>query len=360
MKRLIACAVFLAMVCACAMGMAEQALSLELPKELKVIGERAFSGTPSIQTVVVPDGAERIESRAFAESGVREAYIPASVSYIAPDAFDGCEDLRVFVPRNSYAHEWLAFSDLTYQLIEPEETVAVYAVAGVSLTEETDESGALVRNVEAQVTASEDCTLLMHMLDEAESILHTVRVPVAAPVQEEYLSGVLEAVPPEHYILEAVLVDDAGKQLCLPCRSMRFTQEYAQFESSTMADYPEEKVLDFGSSGFAVLADGVIPLAAPAQEDSGSYTFTTGAALSRGDVVLLDVDGVDVIIKAGSIRQNGDGTVTVAPDPDIYLDEMYDAVKISADVQGASMQQARSGDTSVLWLHINMRNMAST
>lgn len=348
MKKWMACIVFLAMLCSCVLGAAQPLPSLDLPKDLKVIGERAFSGTPSVQAVVLPDGAERIESRAFAESGVREAYIPASVSYIAPDAFDGCEDLRVFVPRNSYAHEWLAFSDLTYQLIEPEETVAVYAVAGVLLKEETDEGGSLVRYVEAQVTASEDCTLLMHVLDEAENILHTVRVPVAAPMQEEYLSSVLEAVLPEHYILEAVLVDGAGRQLCAPCRSMRFTQDYARFESSTMADYPKEKVLDFGPSGFAVLADGVIPLAAPAQEDGGSYTFRTGTALSRGDVVLLDVDGVDVIIKAGSIRQNGDGTVTVAPDPDIYLDEMYDAVKISADVQDAPMQQARSDDSRLI------------
>ena len=36
------------------------------------------------------DGIKRIESRAFANSGVTRIYLPKSLEYIAPDAFSGC------------------------------------------------------------------------------------------------------------------------------------------------------------------------------------------------------------------------------------------------------------------------------
>lgn len=140
MKRWTACILFLAMALACFCGAAEPISLISLPKSLKLIDEGAFSGTASFERVVLPEGAERIGSRAFAQSGVREAYIPASVTYIAEDAFEDCGNLKLFTPRGSYAHEWLAFSDYDYELIETE---AVYAAEGVSLRAEADESGAL-------------------------------------------------------------------------------------------------------------------------------------------------------------------------------------------------------------------------
>lgn len=347
MKKLIACLLFLAMALACFCGAAEPLSLIDLPKGLRLIDEGAFSGTAAFERVELPEGAERIASRAFAQSGVREVYIPASVTDIAEDAFEGCENLKVFTPKNSYAHEWLAFSDLDYELIETE-TAAVYAAAGVALREEADEAGALLRYAGASVTAGEDCTLVMRVLSEEEAVLHALSVPVAAPVQEVYLEAALDAALPAYYILEAVLVDEAGEALCEPCRNLRYTQAYAEFEQRTMADYPQEQVIDFGDSGFAVMAEGVMPLDVPAKEDGGSYTFAADAVLQKGDIIRLDVSGAPVIIKVGALRENGDGTVTVTADEDIYLEEMYDAVRISADMEAVPLVRAKSGDSSLI------------
>lgn len=348
MKRLTACLLFLAMALACTCGTAEPLSAIYLPKGLKLIAESAFVGTSSFEKVVLPEGAERIESRAFASSGVREAYIPASVEYIAEDAFDGCENLKVIVPRNSYAHEWLALKDIEYDLLDAQDS-AVYAVAGVSVETETDETGAQLVYAGASVTAPEACMLIVRVLSEDESALYTVSAPVEPAGQETYVRTALDAVLPAHYILEAVLADEAGAALCAPCRSLRHTQGYAEFEKRTIADYPEEKVLDFGTAGFAVMADGVIPLDVPAEQDGSRYTFAPDEAPQKGDIIRLDVSGVQAIIKVGSIRENGDGTVTVTADPDIYLEEMYDAVKISADMQGVPLQRAKSSGGSKLF-----------
>ena len=48
------------------------AATLTLPANLKTIQEEAFYGDTSLDEVVLPEGLERIESRAFAESSVKE------------------------------------------------------------------------------------------------------------------------------------------------------------------------------------------------------------------------------------------------------------------------------------------------
>lgn len=68
--------------CACA-------YTLHLPDDLSVIREQAFRDNLSIESVVLPEGLERIESEAFANSGLRSIYCAGFDSIkIAPDAFD--------------------------------------------------------------------------------------------------------------------------------------------------------------------------------------------------------------------------------------------------------------------------------
>ena len=63
---------------------------LYLPEGLRVISEEAFYGT-GVQAVILPEGCETIEAKAFAESmNLRYILIPASVKTIAEDAFENC------------------------------------------------------------------------------------------------------------------------------------------------------------------------------------------------------------------------------------------------------------------------------
>lgn len=81
-------------------------LVLLLPKAMKIIEEEAFFGDTSIEKVVVPEGAEEIRARAFANSSVSEAELPESLNYIAEDAFDNCANLTIYGKNGSTAEEY--------------------------------------------------------------------------------------------------------------------------------------------------------------------------------------------------------------------------------------------------------------
>lgn len=65
------------------------AYSMRLPDNLAVIGEQAFMDNAALRKVVLPDGLARIESRAFAGSGLDSIYCSdLSKIEIADDALD--------------------------------------------------------------------------------------------------------------------------------------------------------------------------------------------------------------------------------------------------------------------------------
>ena len=79
---------------------------LTLPENLTVIAKEAFCGDTSIQKVVLQEGVTSIQSRAFADCSLLEIQLPASLTYIAEDAFEDT-DLQTFTaPKGSYAYTW--------------------------------------------------------------------------------------------------------------------------------------------------------------------------------------------------------------------------------------------------------------
>ncbi len=74
-----------------------------VPDDLVSIGEAAFMGI-SAKTVRISEQCTTIESRAFADSGMKCVYLPASVASIGPNAFP--EGVRIYTPRGSYAASW--------------------------------------------------------------------------------------------------------------------------------------------------------------------------------------------------------------------------------------------------------------
>ena len=88
---------------------------LILPSGLTVIEEEAFAGDISLDEVVLPDGLTRIESGAFAGSGVTRIYLPESITYIAPDAFDQCELVTGYGPDRTYASDFFDEHGLNFE-----------------------------------------------------------------------------------------------------------------------------------------------------------------------------------------------------------------------------------------------------
>lgn len=91
---------------ACVLPLAANAATLQLPSALKIIQAEAFLGDTCLDEVKLPETLERIESRAFANSSVQVINLPASLTYIADDAFDGTTLQTVHADAGTYAYQW--------------------------------------------------------------------------------------------------------------------------------------------------------------------------------------------------------------------------------------------------------------
>ena len=79
---------------------------LVLPAGITEIDEEAFYGD-TFAMVIVPSGCKRIGARAFAANyALTKAYLPASLTSIARDAFNMCYNVVIVAPANSYAASW--------------------------------------------------------------------------------------------------------------------------------------------------------------------------------------------------------------------------------------------------------------
>lgn len=102
-------AILFAALLACFLGFASLGSAetdLTVPAGALLIEDEAFMGDTSLTRVAAGEGLLRIESRAFAGCGLKEAQLPASVEYIAPDAFTGNGGLVISAPKGSYALRW--------------------------------------------------------------------------------------------------------------------------------------------------------------------------------------------------------------------------------------------------------------
>ena len=83
--------------------MPEPQFVMTLPVSLQTIGEESFAGS-GVQAFMVGSQCMTIESRAFADcQNLVLITLPASVSFIADDAFEGCGGFVLAAPAGSYA-----------------------------------------------------------------------------------------------------------------------------------------------------------------------------------------------------------------------------------------------------------------
>lgn len=89
------------------MGMSAYAAErIELPSGLSTVEAQSFYGDASIREVIVSENVTRIESLAFADSGLEYILLEDGIELIAEDAFDGCENLEAECSAGSYAHQY--------------------------------------------------------------------------------------------------------------------------------------------------------------------------------------------------------------------------------------------------------------
>ena len=94
---------------ACDFSVCMSLSSVTMPVGLEVIEESAFISCQSLESITLPEGLTRVEKAAFAYTGLKEAYLPESLEYIAPDTFAGCTELALVRYGGSY-EQWLELS----------------------------------------------------------------------------------------------------------------------------------------------------------------------------------------------------------------------------------------------------------
>ena len=158
-------------LCGAACGRAEE---LRFPAQITHIEAQAFLNAASVTRVTLPEGVQRIESQAFAGTGLRHVTLPTSLTYIAPDAFDG--DVTFTVTANTYAAQWAG--SRASELLPGEEASEelVYAV---------DEGDAQRRVIITGYTGSAETLFLPDTLDG---------VPVYAIGDEAFQDGAFTQV----------------------------------------------------------------------------------------------------------------------------------------------------------------------
>jgi len=80
--------------------------ALRFPESTLLIQEQAFYQAENVRSAYLPNGVKRIESKAFAESGLTFISLPASLEFIAEDAFSGCTGLTAQCRKDTYAYEY--------------------------------------------------------------------------------------------------------------------------------------------------------------------------------------------------------------------------------------------------------------
>ena len=87
------------------------------PRGLKEIGDSAFEGVPMPQNYDLLYGIEKIGSRAFVGTGVKMFWLPKTLEYIAPDAFD--KGTAFTCSPGTYAERWCLENGMDFDYIKP-------------------------------------------------------------------------------------------------------------------------------------------------------------------------------------------------------------------------------------------------
>ena len=264
-----------------------------------------------------------VNAHADGEEAIIE--LPPNLTYIAEDAFDGVGNATFGVWMGSYAHHWCVKRGVQYVIMDEYIPSGEVQVLSVEICE--NEAGETV--IRCVVTTSERCMLRAEILDDAgKTVLSTEKTEVQGQARNLIVDTSPAITLPGYFTLRAVLESFSGSELCEVRVNYHYTSEYEAFLNQKPEDFSGKTVLDFGSSGFAVLSSDVIPLNAPVAAEEKSYTFETPQALNAGDKVLLNKDGVQTPVKIASVQENADGTVTIIRDENVHLSDMYDLIKV--------------------------------
>jgi len=218
-------------------------------------------------------------------------------------------------------------------LVESEKSVDAYSVTDIKLDKNS-------WTVSANVGAPGNCKLVVRFVEEdtyfaddyvaGQSYINNGNTLASCDVKAaDEIKGVSADVVnasalPAYYVIEAVLVDTNGKQLCSPYTSSDNTARHEEFESKDVDDFEGKNVLNFDddtTTNFGVLNDEVKTVTATTVfeeiEEVGEshikhYTIDSPSEdINVGDKVYLTDNQGEYLFKIASMNTLSDGRLYV-------------------------------------------------
>jgi len=231
-------------------------------------------------------------------------------------------------------------------VVDRNEAETVYDIIGLEIKDNT-----------AAVTLNSNSVaniVLSFKDEETKDEFYTAKGVTPDFCEGEAVDVTIDYELPKYFIVDAVLTDENGNELCNPIEFIEYTAAYEEFAALTVDDFQEERVLNFDedrTTNFGVLADDVkvfdgtettnvfVSSEPGADEMSYSYTFKNPdskmKALKVGDKV-YERDS-ECLFRIDKITTNSDGTITFeyiedADNPTVLTD-LYDTLKIDTVVE---------------------------
>ena len=177
---------------------------------------------------------------------------------------------------------------------------------------------------------------------------------------------------PSSFVVKAYMISDPNHEpLCNAFVSNEYTQDMKDLANASVADYPEERVVNLDDqmdTNFAVVNEDVVLInqddtavgaMSIAENGDGSYTITNAdtkiKALDVGDVfVYQDDDNGILILQIETIDIEGN-TVTITGNDSLELIDVFDIVKIESSDDGSELEYDGTGvDSDVHYLGVGV------
>ena len=272
------------------------------------------------------------------------------------------------MPRDSYAHHYASDQNMRYTIIEPEpdpdDESAGYAIHHVEcVTEIIPNLPKPHRYFMVDADMAERCDIEVRFYDEddpdREEIQYYCEDLDASEMSGDRIPVILpyEAYFPDYFILDVRLIRRRdNKQMGETYITYDYTKRHAEIMNKTPEDYVGREVVSYGDAGYAVFEEGVIRT--EGMKVSGGYVLTPPRELKKGDVLYLNLGDKKKAVKVQSFEENGDGTVTVTPDDDICLADVFARLDISGYMQpvagsGLILPEVPAGKVNVIPLNPN-------
>lgn len=172
----------------------------------------------------------------------------------------------------------------------------------------------------------------------------------------------LTGTRPEYALLRVFLLGrEDHAPLCASCRTSAFVCPPEEIEATEPKDFEADRVLDMGTSGFAVVKQGVVLLRAEENaagqnrllaRDDEAVQYKIGApnetirTLRAGQILALEYERGKLLLLRVRKLQTDEDAVTLYGDDNLQLNDVFDLLKLSVTAPAEGFSRENDGQNT--------------